>query len=66
MIKVREKPHLHVNSTREMSRIERGHLELLVDVSKSSPLYEPIEFKTARSNLSYSLKVNEFADIDNQ
>ena len=25
-----------------------------------------MEFKTARPNLSYTLKVNEFTDLDNQ
>ena len=39
---------------------------MLVDASKSFPLYEPKEFKTARPNVSYKVKVYEFTDFDNQ
>ena len=53
MIAVREKPNLHVNSTRERCPgLNAGTLELPVDVSKSFPLCEPIQ--------------KMFADLDNQ
>ena len=58
-------------STREVSRIECGHPAnfLLTWCQRVSRCANPFEeFKTARANaqnLSYSLQVNEFPDLDN-
>ena len=69
-ITVREEPNLHVNPTRRCHRQKRSGEWLntesrnLVFDSRCVNLFK--EFKTARPSVSYTLKVNEFADLDNQ
>ena len=56
-----------VSLDESVSRMKCGHLgNMPVGVSKSFPLYETKEFKTARPNVSNRLKVYDFIDFDNQ
>ena len=56
-----------VSLDESVSRMKCGHLgNMPVGVSKSFPLSETKEFKTARPNVSYRLKVNEFASLVRQ